>query len=88
MSETTSYDALPPEVRSAELTELIPADLRKRGVCVLDTLADSGFGFSHVVWVGGGGFYEWGWASSYVCALEHACDKVVSRIGGTRDGNP
>lgn len=82
------YEALSEGSRGAALTELIPSELRARGVVVNYAEAVPAWAFSYVVWVGGGGFFEWGWGSSYVKALEDACNKVVSRIGGTRDGNP
>lgn len=81
MSEVMNYAILSEAARNAALTELIPADLRERGVRVIDAEAISGWAFSFVAWVGGGGFYEWAWASSYVRAVECACDKVIARIG-------
>lgn len=82
MSETMNYEALSRDVCRAALTELIPTDLRARGVHLIE-YGTCGCDI-YVVWIGGGGFYKWGAGHSYQDAVEHGCSKVVERLEGLR----
>lgn len=79
-----NYDMLPTVERNAALAELIPADLRGRGVYVVDSTPPLGNFIEGYVWLGGGGFYYHGKGATLPEAVECACKEIYSRIGEAR----